>query len=279
VVGVGIEFVLHDGERGGGVAGADEAGAAPAQGGGDLEGDAGERLASGVGEGEAGAGVDAGGRGVEAEVEVEGGDADGGAIGVGELGLGVGFGGLGLSVEAFRFGGWRFGGRGGIAVALEEDLAAGWGRTVGRLVGGGLRGGRRGLLAGRGCGLVRTDGVEPPTYGIVAKCSSVGGGGEERDGSQEKAAFSTTVRRFHDPKPLRGLWGLDSGGGGRTAERRWRRASYMTTAPATETLSEETLPAMGMRRRKSQVRLTRSWRPAPSRPRTRQMSWARLKSV
>src|SRR5689334_12392864 len=53
---------------------------------------------------------------------------------------------------------------------------------------------------------------------------------------------------------------------------RWRRASYMTTAPATETLREATWPAMGMRRRWSQVFLTRSCSPAPSRPRTRQQS-------
>ena len=49
------------------------------------------------------------------------------------------------------------------------------------------------------------------------------------------------------PRPLRtlGFFGARGSGGGR----RWRMASYMTMAPATETLSEETWPAMGMRRR------------------------------
>gem|GEM_PF-7107847 len=87
----------------------------------------------------------------------------------------------------------------------------------------------------------------------------------------------------YEPRPLRDFGGLDSGGGGRVApampERRWRMASYMTTAPATETLSELTLPAMGMRRRWSQVRLTRSCSPEPSLPRTRQTSWRKSKSV
>src|SRR6185312_7590301 len=74
---------------------------------------------------------------------------------------------------------------------------------------------------------------------------------------------------LHDPKPLRGFAGLVGGAVFGVVIRRWRAASYITTAPATETLSEETLPAMGMRSKWSQVRFTRSCSPEPSLPRTR----------
>ena len=85
------------------------------------------------------------------------------------------------------------------------------------------------------------------------------------------------ARRGQEPRPLRGFAGL--GVRGAIGFERWRRASYMTTAPATETLREETLPAMGMRRRWSQVFLTRSWRPVPSLPRTRTQSVLKSKAV
>src|SRR5690348_790338 len=50
--------------------------------------------------------------------------------------------------------------------------------------------------------------------------------------------------------------------------RRWRATSYITTPAATETLSDGTLPAIGMETRKSHLRRTRSCRPLPSAPRT-----------
>src|SRR5579864_1716609 len=57
-----------------------------------------------------------------------------------------------------------------------------------------------------------------------------------------------------------------------SAARRWRTISYKTTAAATETFREGTLPSMGMETRKSHFRLTRSCRPLPSPPRTRAQS-------
>jgi hypothetical protein len=66
------------------------------------------------------------------------------------------------------------------------------------------------------------------------------------------------MKQIHDPKPLRGLCGLDSVDAGTAPARLCRIASYITTAPATDTFSELTLPAIGMRSRKSQVRLTNS---------------------
>src|SRR5258708_6547206 len=81
---------------------------------------------------------------------------------------------------------------------------------------------------------------------------------------------------FHDPRPLRGFAGgaFDS-----TGLRRWRAASYMTMAPATDRLSEEHWPAMGIRRGRSQVFLPRAWRRAPSRPRPRTYSGCQSRPV
>src|SRR6202012_824907 len=71
----------------------------------------------------------------------------------------------------------------------------------------------------------------------------------------------------HEPKPFCSLRAFSTGAF--SAEpRRWRAASKSTTAPAAETLSDDTLPAIGICSRWSQVFLTRSCRPSPSRPST-----------
>src|SRR4030081_2988461 len=50
--------------------------------------------------------------------------------------------------------------------------------------------------------------------------------------------------------------------------RRWRTISYSTTAAATETFSDGTLPSIGIETRKSHFLFTRSCRPLPSAPST-----------
>src|ERR1700693_2893269 len=50
--------------------------------------------------------------------------------------------------------------------------------------------------------------------------------------------------------------------------RRCRTISNKTTAAATETFSDGTLPNIGIETRKSHLRFTRSWSPLPSPPRT-----------
>src|SRR6185437_14889375 len=54
--------------------------------------------------------------------------------------------------------------------------------------------------------------------------------------------------------------------------RRWRATSYITTAPATDTLSEGTLPSIGIFTRKSHFFRICSCRPCPSAPSTRAQS-------
>src|SRR5215469_6060331 len=54
--------------------------------------------------------------------------------------------------------------------------------------------------------------------------------------------------------------------------RRCLTISYKTTAAATETFREGTLPSIGIDTRKSHLRFTRSCRPLPSPPSTRAVS-------
>src|SRR5271168_910251 len=54
----------------------------------------------------------------------------------------------------------------------------------------------------------------------------------------------------------------------RACPRLCRTISYITTAPATDTFSEDTFPSIGIETRKSHFFLTRSCRPLPSAPRT-----------
>ena len=68
-----------------------------------------------------------------------------------------------------------------------------------------------------------------------------------------------------DPKPFRGLTAFTAGGCAVAGPIFCRSASYITTAPATDTFSDDTLPAIGIRSRWSQVFFTRSCSPAPSR--------------
>ena len=74
------------------------------------------------------------------------------------------------------------------------------------------------------------------------------GGDESQQGEEECEKLQMTFQKdTYEPRPLRGFGeaaGLTAAG-----VLRWRMASYMTTAPATETLREETMPAMGMRSR------------------------------
>ncbi len=114
VVGVGVDEVLGERKRKGAGRG-DESGAVPDERGGDLERNARERLAAGVAEGDAGAHGEVGGVGIDASVEVVGGEEEVGALGVGERRT------CGFGVPESGFGG-VFGGGGRCSVALEEDF-------------------------------------------------------------------------------------------------------------------------------------------------------------
>ncbi len=89
VIGVGVDDVLGDGKRGD-AGGCDEGRGFPMQGGGDLEGDAGEGLAGDVAQGDAGTHGEMAGGGGYAGVEVVGGEDEAGALLVGEDGAGGG---------------------------------------------------------------------------------------------------------------------------------------------------------------------------------------------
>ncbi len=134
VVSVGVDDVLGYGERGG-TRGSEDARRFPMEGGGDLQGNAGERLAGDVAKGEAGARGEMAGRRGHARVEVVGGEEEAGTLLIGKDRAGGGLaGGCGLRLGR----GVGVGGGGWSAVTLEEDLALWRGR-------GGGRGRRRGL--------------------------------------------------------------------------------------------------------------------------------------
>ena len=118
MVGIGVDDVLDEGE-GGAAGGGDKAGGIPVEGGGDLQCDAGERLAAGVAQGELGAHGEMAGGGHETGVEIVGGEEEAGALLIGENGAG------GSLVWNHGFRPWR-----GVVVwrgwwstvTLEEDL-------------------------------------------------------------------------------------------------------------------------------------------------------------
>src|SRR6202021_1774886 len=88
-------------------------------------------------------------------------------------------------------------------------------------------------------------------------------GGCEGAADQDEGGRYEAV--LHEPRPLCAVaadFRVVAESCGCSAERRWRAASKSTTAPAAETLREATSPAMGIRSRRSQVRRTRSCRPA-----------------
>ncbi len=125
--------------------------------------------------------------------------------------------------------------------ALNDDLAAA--RFSGRL---------RGRFCGRsGSGLRR---LRLLSGGSSRRICGLRSAGESR---QERGSKHHCLRpgdaELHEPRPF--CFFFDAGAeswrapAGRFAARRWRAASYKTTAPAVDTLSELTPPAMGMRKR------------------------------
>ncbi len=197
---------------------------------GDLQSDAGQRILTRVAQSQPCTSGEPRGCRHDADVKVIARDANGSAVSIGELRRRV------RRSLFLRFGWLLIGRCGSIAVALVEHL------TVRRRVDSGC------CVAGAGvcvCG----EGAE--------FCAESLRNSDTRE-CKKQCATHTTIKQIHDPKPLRGLCGLDSVGAGTAPARRCRIASYITTAPATDTFSELTLPAIGMRSRKSQVRLTRS---------------------
>ena len=153
MVGIGIEEVLREGERGEGAAG-EGVEAFPVEGGGELEGEVVKGGGAGVADGEADVGGELGFGGSEVEIEIVGREGDGDAGGVvggcvggslaGDFFRGFGVGGGDLiccwSCGEFEGVGGEVGGEvgGGVGVAGEEDFALGGG-------GGGLGFRGRGL--------------------------------------------------------------------------------------------------------------------------------------
>src|ERR1017187_7057218 len=87
---------------------------------------------------------------------------------------------------------------------------------------------RRGILLRRGRGR------------LGAKQIQRGGfEGKRQEGGGQAA-------KSHEPNPLRGFAGPEGVTGGGAGWRRWRMASSMTTAPATETLSEGNGAGLGV---------------------------------
>ena len=152
-------------------------------------------------------------------------DANGRSVGIGELRCGVR---RNLFSYAGRLRLLLIGCCGSVAVTLVKDFSV-------------RRGGHRCLSLRWGCRALR---------GELRR-------NDER-ACEKHCGRHTAMKQIHDPKPLRGFCCLDSVATGTAPWRRWRIASYITTAPATDTFNELTFPAMGMRSRKSQVRLIRS---------------------
>ena len=131
MVGVGVDEVLAEGQ--GLKAAVNALGEIlPVERGGELEGEVSEGLGAGVADGEAGADGDVGFGRDEVDVEIVGGEGEGGAVGVGD---GVDCFGrcCGLLFFFFRL-------LGCVLVSVEEDGALGCGRRWRRFGSGGLRG-------------------------------------------------------------------------------------------------------------------------------------------
>src|SRR5436305_14984170 len=103
--------------------------------------------------------------------------------------------------------------------------------------------------------------------GVDRKIQTVARDGEglavERGAMQNTTAEDTEEAQGLQEQTDLHLW-LDAS----SATRRWRTISYKTTAAATETFRDGTLPSIGIETRKSHLRLTRSCRPLPSPPST-----------